>query len=160
MPNQPDTSRIEAAAREIFELAKLSSAVRSRRPDSSPDLTETEFLTLDILAQDEPLTIGEIQKRVGVVPAQMSRVIRALEENRGKGFVRCEINADDRRRVDVSLTDDGREAYEQYRATRLASTRAILSALSPEDRDHFMRILRQIHKQMVAVLAEPDQADD
>ena len=92
------------------------------------------------------MTIGEVQKHVGVVPAQMSRVVRALEVQGGKGYVECSINPQDRRRVDISLTDAGREAYEKYRAARMSTMYETLSALAPEDRFDFMRMMRQLHK--------------
>ena len=90
------------------------------------------------------MTIGDAQKRIGVVPAQMSRIVRSLEEQGGRGYVECSINPQDRRRVDISLTDAGRQAHEKFRTVRLASMYATLQALAPEDRLEFMRMLRQI----------------
>lgn len=129
---------------EIFELYRVIAAARSRHPSGPDDLSETEFLTLDTLFKAQPLTIGEVQKRIGVVPAQMSRIVRSLEKQGGKGYVTCEINADDRRRIDLSLTDDGRDAYEKYRNMRLSSMREVLAVLAPEDRFQFMRMMRQL----------------
>lgn len=131
-------------AEEIYDLYQLIAEARSRQPTGPDDLSETEYLTLDALMREEPLTIGEIQKRVGVVPAQMSRVIRALEESGGRGYVECRINPQDRRRVDVSLTEAGRKAHAKYRAARLQTMYQVLSVLRPPDREHFMRIMRQI----------------
>ena len=144
MPHTQET--LDKMAAEIFELYQLIAAARSRRPSGPDDLSETEFLTLDLLFKEDPLTIGEIQKKVGVLPAQMSRIVRALEETGGRGYVECGINPKDRRRIDVSLTAAGKAAYEKYRATRLGSMHEVLSVLEPDDRMHFMRILRQIHK--------------
>ncbi|HNQ22808.1 MAG TPA: MarR family transcriptional regulator [Phycisphaerae bacterium] len=158
MPNKPDSAEMESMAKEIFDLAKLVYALRSQRAADQNELTETEFLTLDALVREQPLTIGELQHRVGVVPAQMSRIVRALETARGKGFLECTINAEDRRRVDVSITPSGMEAYEQYRALRLASTRAILAGLTLDDRRHFMRILRLIRTHMSKLAAKPGGA--
>ncbi len=140
-----DESRLLAMAEEIFDLSVLASLRRSStRSAKTPDVSETEFLTLDILAKHEPITIGEIQKKVGVVPAQMSRIVRTLEDTGGKGFVHCSINPEDRRRVDLTLTDDGKKIYESYRSERLKSTVDVLKALSADDQEHFLRILRKI----------------
>jgi DNA-binding MarR family transcriptional regulator len=136
---------LEEMAQEIFELYLVIAIARSRRPAGPDDLSETEFLTLDILSKEQPLTIGEVQKRIGVLPAQMSRIVRALEEQGGRGYVECRINAQDRRRVDISLTSAGEKAHNEYRSARLGSILHILSVLNLEDRTHFMRILRQIH---------------
>ena len=144
MPESKET--MDAMAAEIFELYQLVAIARSRRPTGPDDLSETEYLTLDILAKEQPLTIGDVQKRIGVVPAQMSRVVRALEEEGGKGYVSCKINAEDRRRVDISLTPEGVNALEAYRTARLSTMYNTLKALPPEDRFDFMRMLRQIRK--------------
>ena len=142
MPHTQKTLDLMAA--EIFELYRLIALARSRQPAGPDDLAETEFLTLDLLSREQPLTIGNVQKQIGVVPAQMSRIVRALEEQGGKGYVQCQINVQDRRRIDISLTPAGKEAYEKYRTNRLSSMYAILEVLPPDDRLHFMRILEQI----------------
>ena len=152
MPESKKT--MDAMAAEIFELYHLVAMARSRRPAGPDDLSETEFLTLDVLSKDEPLTIGEVQKRVGVVPAQMSRIVRALEEQGGRGYVECHINPQDRRRVDISLTKAGKEAYEKFRSARLSSMYETLAALAPEDRFEFMRMMRQIRAALEKRLAE------
>ena len=68
--------------------------------------------------------------------------VRALENKEGDALITCEINAQDRRRIDVSLTAVGRKAYRAYRQVRLRLTMDILSELSPADREEFMRLLR------------------
>ena len=142
MPESKET--LDAMAAEIFELFHLVAVARSRRPAGPDDLSETEYLTLDLLAKEQPMTIGDAQKRIGVVPAQMSRIVRSLEEQGGRGYVECSINPQDRRRVDISLTDAGRQAYEKFRTVRLTSMYTTLQALVPKDRLEFMRMLRQI----------------
>ena len=145
-----DASRKKLAemATEIFELTMLSTLARARARSADnrdePQVTETEFLALDSLVKQGPMTVGEIQKIIGVLPAQMSRVIRALEGKSGGAFVECSINPDDRRRVDVSITKAGLTAHEDYRNARLTMTMEVLSGLRPEDRDQFIRILRTI----------------
>ena len=145
MPHTPDSKEaLDKMAQEIFELYLLVAIARSRRPTGPDDLSETEFLTLDILSKEQPLTIGEVQKRIGVLPAQMSRIVRALEEQSGRGYVECKINPEDRRRIDISLTTAGREVHGKFRTARLRSMYEALSVLGPDDRQHFMRTLRQI----------------
>lgn len=133
-------------AEEVFALSKLVSTARSRQAAGPDDLPESEFITLDILSKEQPLTIGEIQRRIGVVPAQMSRIIRALENREGGAYIECRINPDDRRRVDVSLTETGEKAHQAYRESRLGSMLHILAGLKPDDRIQFIRILRTIRK--------------
>ncbi len=151
MPKSQQT--MDKMAEEIFELYRLIAIARSRQPAGAQDLSEGEFLALDVLAKEAPLTIGDVQKRIGVVPAQMSRIVRSLEVNRGKGFLSCEINQQDRRRVDVKLTKEGQQAYKDYRTNRLASMYAVLDALVPKDRIEFMRMLHCIREAFAERLA-------
>ena len=143
---------METMAEEVFALSKLVSTARSRQAAGPDDLPESEFIALDILFKEQPLTIGEIQRRIGVVPAQMSRIIRALENREGGAYIKCRINADDRRRVDVSLTGEGEKAHQAYRESRFSSMLQILSGLEPDDRIQFIRILRTISKNIQAFL--------
>jgi DNA-binding MarR family transcriptional regulator len=152
MPDSQET--LDKMANEIFELYLLVAIARSRRPAGPDDLSETEFLTLDTLAKEQPLTIGEVQKRVGVVPAQMSRVVRHLEEQTGRGYVVCKINPKDRRRIDVTLTPDGEAAHEKYRQARLSTMYDVLRALEPEDRLQFMHTMRRLREAFAMRLAE------
>ena len=149
---------METMAGEIFALSKLVSTARSRQAVGPDDLPESEFIALDILSKEQPLTIGEIQRRIGVVPAQMSRIVRALENREGGAYIECRINATDRRRVDVSLTEAGERAHEAYRESRLSSMLQILSGLEPDDRIQFIRILRIISKNIQALLDAGDGA--
>ncbi|MGB2985995.1 MAG: MarR family transcriptional regulator [Phycisphaerae bacterium] len=151
----PDTqATLDKMAAEIFELYQLVALARMRRPSEADDLSEAEFLALDLLSKERTMTIGEVQKRVGVLPAQMSRIVRALEKEGGRGYVECSINPDDRRRIDVSLTPAGRAAYEKYRSIRLGSMYESLTVLDPDDRVHFMQMLRQIRTAFEQRLSE------
>lgn len=159
----PETQKTtERMAHEIFELYQLIAIARSRHPAGGEDLSETEFLALDALVKEEPLTVGQIQRRIGVVPAQMSRIVRALERKEGKNCIRSQINAQDRRRINIFLTDKGRAAHEKYRNVRLRSMYEILAALNPEDRTHFMRImgvLREAYKKRLTTTSDNQSSE-
>lgn len=144
LPADRAQESLDALAEEIFELSTLSSAVRSRSKAAAAadQLTESEFLALDTLAKESPRTVGAIQKAIGVLPAQMSRIIRSLEDQGGTPYIACEINSEDRRRIDVHLSPAGRKAHEAYRRVRLGLTLEVLQGLSPGDRAEFMRLLR------------------
>ena len=157
VPRKRTTESLDTQAEEIFELTQLASVLRTRaRMGKTEALSEAEFLTLDFLAKDDDRTVGEIQRHVGVLPAQMSRLIRALENKDGQALVACQINPQDRRRINVRLTSTGRSTHKAYKGKRLALTGQILKALSDSDRAKFMRILRQIRDMMTARL-EPKE---
>ncbi len=142
MPHTQET--LDGMAAEIFELYRLIAIARTRAPTGGEDLSETEFLVLDALTKQESQTIGDVQRTIGVVPAQMSRIVRSLERQGGDAYIECTINTEDRRRVNLALTSVGTEAYNKFKSNRLGSMLAVLQALEPEDRISFMRNLRQI----------------
>ena len=51
-----------------------------RRRRRLGDLKEVEFLTLAILQANGTMIVGDIQRILGVLPAQMSRIIRSMEQ--------------------------------------------------------------------------------
>jgi len=136
-------------AEEIFALAKLSWRQRlASRKQGEEELTESQFLTLDTLnnAKSEPLSVGDIQRTIHVVPAQMSRIIRSLEGDFDAPLIRCELNQIDKRKIDVRMTSQGRAAYEQFRQSRLGRTIDILTGLGEQDRVDFIRICRHMRE--------------
>jgi DNA-binding MarR family transcriptional regulator len=136
-------------AEEILDISKDFWAAQSQsKSKNEPEVTETEFLTLDLLVRSQPMSVGEIQKKIGVLPAQMSRIVRALEHKGEKPLIRCTINPSDKRKIDVELTEDGRKAHDVYRQVKLGSIEKMLQGLSEQDRRELLRILREIGHQV------------
>lgn len=149
MPQFQQAEQLQEFADEIFDLSRETWLAQTRaKSKKHPDLTETEFLTLDLLAKatGRTYTVGEIQREIGVLPAQMSRIIRSLEKKGAKSLVQCHINPTDKRKIDVTLTPAGREAHRLYREIKLGTIQKFLEALGEVDRAEFMRLLRLIRE--------------
>lgn len=146
MPALDETQHLQAFAEEIFDLSKAvwTAQSRAKSREQSQEISEMEFLALDLLAKSQPLTVGDIQRSIGVLPAQMSRVIRSLESKGDEPLITCTINPQDKRKIDVELTPAGARAHEAYRRMKLGSIERMLSGLSDRDCQEFMRILRTI----------------
>ena len=125
------------------------------RPKDVETLTETESVTLDLLSKAETMTVGEIQKQIGVLPAQLSRIIRSLEDKGGEAYIACSINPDDRRKIDVSITKEGQRSLDSYRNARLGFTVKLMESLTPDERESFMQILRKMRKHVQSLLKQP-----
>jgi DNA-binding MarR family transcriptional regulator len=121
--------KLDALAQQLFEVAtRFSLAVpRSRRRNG--DLKDIEYLTLSILQHREPLIVGDLQRQLGILPAQMSRIIRGLE-TRDRPLIVCRINSLDKRKIDVALTAAGRAAVQAYQAARIRALIDVLAGLS------------------------------
>jgi DNA-binding MarR family transcriptional regulator len=111
------------------------------------ELTEPQFLTLDTLVQmPAAMTVGKIQRAIGVLPAQMSRIIKSLENCFEQPLIKCELNQSDRRKIDVQITPAGKQAYDEFRHVRLSRSVEILKELPDGDRQEFVRICRRIRE--------------
>ncbi len=141
-----DTKLEDLAHRMLDAVTRFCLAVpRGRR--RSGDLKEIEYLTLSLLHERDTLIVGEIQRRLGVLPAQMSRIIRALEA-RERPLIACRINAADKRKIDVMVTEEGRSAFRDYQAVRVRTIAVMLRKLDDSDRDEVARLTGRLQAVM------------
>ena len=68
--------RVHELAQHLFDLVTHFCLVSPRGRRRTGDLKEVEFLTLSIMRAHGTMIVGDIQRLLGVLPAQMSRVIR------------------------------------------------------------------------------------
>ena len=140
-----------ALALEIFEISKRTWLLKQReRFKGGYDLSEAEFLALDALEKVPSLSVGELRRHVGVLPAQMSRVIKALEQRYEEKLVLCAINAQDKRKIDVSITPVGRRAVAAYRRAKILATVEALQSLPESDLRTLASILGKISQASAA----------
>ena len=135
--------RVEEIAQDLFEVVTQIglSTLRGRRRVA--DLKEVEFLTLSILQNRDCMIVGDIQRFLGVLPAQMSRIIRALED-RDQSLITCRINSRDKRKIDVCLTPSGEKALTDYRNASVRRIVEHLRHLSDEEQDDLTRLLDKL----------------
>jgi DNA-binding MarR family transcriptional regulator len=136
-------SRVDELGQAIVDLVTqfYLTTPRGRR---NGQLKEVEFLTLSVLNHHETLIVGDIQRYLGVLPAQMSRIIRSLE-TREPSLIRCQINSHDKRKINVSLTPHGLTAFQEYQAARTGNINHLLSKLPAEDLEDMDRLVSKMH---------------
>lgn len=137
--------RVQEIAQGVFDLITHFCLVTPRGRRRSGDLKEVEFLTLSLLHRHETLIVGDIQRQLGVLPAQMSRIIRSLE-TRDRPLIACRINPNDKRKIDVALTPEGITAFQDYQSARIGSIHSLLGKLADEDLDDLQRLLAKLHE--------------
>lgn len=131
---------LDQMAEEIFALTVMGWRERLSKQHAD-ELSESQYLTIETLVHAPgTLTVGEIQRAIGVLPAQMSRIIRSLESGFDKPLIKCELNQHDKRKIDVHLLPEGRKNYDEFRQTRLSKTVQVLKGLKDSDRQEFVRI--------------------
>jgi DNA-binding MarR family transcriptional regulator len=82
-----------------------------------------------------------------VLPAQMSRIIRSLE-NRQTPLIECQINPQDKRKVNVRLTPAGVRALMEYREVRVQKLLGLLRNCSEEDHEDLSRLIPKLHEML------------
>ncbi|MCC6417174.1 MAG: hypothetical protein IT429_02880 [Gemmataceae bacterium] len=135
--------RVEEIAHDLFAVVTQIglSTLRGRRRGT--DLKEIEFLTLSILQVHTTMIVGDIQRLLGVLPAQMSRVIRSLE-GRDRPLISCRINSRDKRKIDVCLTSAGEKALAEYQGARTRRLVELLRPLPEEDQEELIRLAEKL----------------
>src|SRR5438046_588862 len=127
-------TKLEELAHHLFDVVTRFCLLAPRARRRAGDLKDIEFLTLSLLNQREPLIVGDIQRQLGVLPAQMSRIIRALE-TRERPLISCRINPQDKRKVDVCLTPFGEKALLEYESSRTDRLVQLLRDLPEEEQE-------------------------
>jgi DNA-binding MarR family transcriptional regulator len=144
------TFRLEELAQNVLDVVTqfCLAAPRSRRQPG--ELKEIEFLTLSLLHQHDSLIVGDIQRQLGVLPAQMSRIIRSLEA-RDRPLIACRINARDKRKIDVALTAAGMTAFQEHQSHRLQNIATVLTRLPEDDLEQMQRLLERLTELLPAL---------
>ena len=86
-------------------------------------------------------TSGELGGRVGLGSGRMADALKSLEE---KNLIDRSGDAADRRRVIVSITDDGRTLVRDKRTLVLGQLRRTLAGLGEQDAREFVRLMKRI----------------
>src|SRR5438105_13807295 len=136
--------RLEDTAKDLFEVVTQLGLTTLRGRRRSGDLKEVEFLTLAILHEHGSMIVGDIQRFLGVLPAQMSRIIRSLE-NRDRPLIACQINPQDKRKVDVCLTAWGEKALLDYEVSRTDRLIELLRVLPEQEQEDLNRLIDKLH---------------
>ena len=127
-----------------YQLAVVSSRVSKQfaeRYRAEFGLTIPEWRVLAHLAQSDQVSVREVQARVDMDKSKISRAAARLEAS---GLIEKRANPEDRRLLDMRLTDAGRTLFARivpianaYQAEILAQ----LSAEAPAFRTALLRLL-------------------
>ena len=116
-------------------------------------LTITEIHTLSAVGLYDNNTMSTTAEKLGVTQATLTTAINKLEK---LGFVTRVRSDEDRRRVLLSLTADGRKVYRAHRIFHEHMIDEALSGLSPEEEDVLARALTKLK----AYFCSLDEASD
>ena len=125
---------------------------RIRATFAIPHPAATALAVIDGAGQ--PLTPSQVSERVLVASATMTATLDLLEH---RGWIRRIANPADRRSVLVEITPDGQATADRLLPGIRATERAILSALTPGEREHLLGLLAKILGRAAEVAAGPPE---
>lgn len=101
----------------------------------------------ELLRAEGALSPGELARRTGVTDARIANALRTLEE---RGFVERHASASDRRRVEVVVTEKGRQDALRYAREGESLVTGFLRELGEQDARDLVRVLRRVIEVMDA----------
>lgn len=140
-------SRATRAKALAYRLRRASRRVdREIRRELAPlgiELWELEILSALRRAEGPPfrLTVGALLEEAQLTSGAITKRVARLEE---KGWVRREIDADDRRRIVVTLTERGLERAEKVFGVMSKTEESLLEGLGEESLDRMNGDLREL----------------
>jgi DNA-binding MarR family transcriptional regulator len=105
------------------------------------DITPSHLRAMRVLTRHGVMRLSELSDHLHIAPRSATEVVDALET---RGLVRRRPDPDDRRATLVELTEHGTGVMEAIRTARGTEAERVFDRLSPADREHLARILRQL----------------
>lgn len=127
------TDALLMASRVFVALAASSVA------DLLSDLTLPQYRVLVVLATRGPQNLGSLAASLDVNPSTASRLCERLVRRK---MIRRQTSRSDRREIRLSITDNGRQLYENVMAVRREKLAALVEGLDDDARTHLVAGLR------------------
>lgn len=106
------------------------------------DSMQGENFVLFYISKHEGNVIpSDISNEMGITSARIAATLNSLE---GKGLIVRRIDAEDRRRILIELTDLGKEQVQKHHQMTMNMTTNILKYLGEEDAVQFVRIMKKL----------------
>ena len=145
MPVHYDGTRAQVRALDAFvKLIRASDTVSGLlygRLNDEHGLTQSQLGVLEMLLHLGPLAQSDIASRLLRSPSNLTTVIENL--HRG-GLVSRRRSGEDRRRVIIELTTEGREVIERVFPEHLERIVKVMSALSSKEQEELARLSRKL----------------
>ncbi|GAA4437877.1 hypothetical protein GCM10023148_44780 [Actinokineospora soli] len=116
-----------------IDVAALALALVLTRANTSvyPKVPALQLRALHFVETAEPLTLTRLAAMLGVLPSSATRLCDRLQSS---GLLHRRPGANDRREVDLVLTDLGRDLRARLLIDRRADVRRVLAGMSEQGR--------------------------
>ena len=126
-----------------IKLLRSSQSVGARiaRHRAVPGLNDSQFGALEALYHMGPLPQKAIGRKLLISKSNVVAIIDALEE---RGLAKRQRDPDDRRVINVSITQDGRNFIEQALPVHVDAIVEEFSCLTAREQDELARLCRKL----------------
>ena len=138
--NSVDISARELANKVFETVPLLGRMMRRERLNGTGDFQQVHALKH---LMSGPLPQAKLAEHLRMNPSALSKLIFALEQ---KGYVTQTIDPDDRRRMVIALTEEGRTFQRKMLAQAVEQANRTLKTLSPEERQTLSEALDIVTK--------------
>ncbi|MCZ2115126.1 MAG: MarR family transcriptional regulator [Anaerolineae bacterium] len=137
------TAQERLALDAFVKLSRAAESVGARVNDHLYDdgLSVSQFGVLEALYHLGPMPAGRLAGKILRSSANLTLVVDNLVK---RGLVTRERRPDDRRAVEIALTDDGRVLIAAILPDHVAGVVAALSALSPDEQTTLAALCRKL----------------
>lgn len=130
----------ENMAREYME-AMYQMRKRNAHKQIHDSLHGENFVLYFISHNEGNVIPSDISNEMGITSARVAAALNSLEK---KGMITRKIDAEDRRRIMIELTDLGREESLTHYRTILNMTKNLLEYLGEDDSKDLIRIMKKL----------------
>ncbi|WP_321396195.1 MarR family transcriptional regulator [Emcibacter sp.] len=120
-------------------VAEMSQALKN------VDMDQTQWRVLCLLGDENPSMVRELARR-GVI--KMSTLTRMLERMERDGLVERKAWEQDKRNVQVFITDKGREALKTALSVNANIYKSAVAGLSEDEIEQFMQTLKHMRENL------------
>lgn len=113
-------------------------------------------LVLRILAEEDGLAQSEITEKLDIRPSSLGELVTKLERN---GYVERRQNENDKRVINVFLTEKGRETEKLFVNPRREAAKSWCDGLSEEEKAQLSALLDKLIASMEASLSKSGNSD-
>ncbi len=122
-------------------MSALDNLLRSSMMKNRDALTKTQVDVVLGLSTMGPMNMTQISEHIAASREQATRAVAPLVE---RGLLVKERNSENRRVVEVTLTEQGRRDFEAGREHALESLRKRLAALPASERERLLAACREV----------------
>jgi MarR family 2-MHQ and catechol resistance regulon transcriptional repressor len=122
---------------------KLYCQLKDKKVARSMDLTCSELNCLKQYFESKSISVKDLAERLNITSGGVTRIVAALEEER---LLRRDMAPDDRRGINVSLTEDGNKFVKDLKKITIDYCKDLFEEVSEIDQDTIYNGLNLLNK--------------